>query len=45
MRSDLADGTAGCRVRFEVAVSDFERFLLALYPEFRSSWAHERDRI
>jgi site-specific recombinase XerD len=29
MSSDLAGGTAGCRVRFEVAVSDFERFLLA----------------
>jgi len=26
---DLAGGTGGCRVRIEVAVSDFERFLLA----------------
>lgn len=29
MSSDLAGGTGGCRVRVEVAVSDFERFLLA----------------
>ena len=29
MSSDLAGGTVGCRVRVEVAVSGFERFLLA----------------
>jgi site-specific recombinase XerD len=29
MSSDLAGATVGCRVRFEAAVSDFERFLLA----------------
>lgn len=29
MSSDLAGGTGGCLIRVEVAVSDFERFLLA----------------
>jgi site-specific recombinase XerD len=29
MSSDLVGATVGCRIRFEVAVSDFERFLLA----------------
>jgi site-specific recombinase XerC len=28
MSSDVAGGLAGCQVRFEVAVGDFERFLL-----------------
>lgn len=28
MSSDVAGGPVGCRVRFEVAISDFERFLL-----------------
>lgn len=28
MSSDVAGGRAGCQVRFEVAVGEFERFLL-----------------
>jgi hypothetical protein len=28
MSGDVAGGPAGCQVRFEVAVGDFERFLL-----------------
>ena len=28
MSSDVAGGPAGCQVRFDVAVGDFERFLL-----------------
>jgi hypothetical protein len=28
MSSDVAGGLAGCQVRFEVAVGDFERFLM-----------------
>jgi site-specific recombinase XerC len=28
MSSDVAGGRAGCKIRFEVAVGDFERFLL-----------------
>ena len=28
MSSDVVGGSVGCRVRFEVAVTDFERFLL-----------------